>query len=73
MNIFFGEDAYAQLSTLTNNYDKFFVLTDENIYSIYSSMIASMLPGKECVKIVIPSGEESKSIENVMFIWNKLL
>lgn len=73
MNIFFGEDAYAQLSTLTNSYDKFFILTDENIYSIYSSMIASILPEKECVKIVIPSGEQSKSIENVMFIWNKLL
>ena len=73
MNIFFGEDAYAQMSTLTNSYDKYFVLTDENIYSIYSSMIASILPEKECVKIVIPSGEESKSIENVMFIWNKLL
>ena len=73
MNIFFGEDAYAQMSTLTNSYDKYFVLTDENIYSIYSSMIASILPEKECVKIVIPSGEQSKSIENVMFIWNKLL
>ncbi len=73
MNIFFGEDAFAQISALTNNYDKFFILTDENIYGIYSSMIASILPGKECVKIVIPSGEQSKSIENVMFIWNKLL
>ena len=52
MNIFFGEDAFAQISALTNNYDKFFILTDENIYGIYSSMIASILPGKECVKIV---------------------
>ena len=73
MNIFFGEDAFAQLSMLTNSYDKFFVLTDENIYGIYSSMIASILPEKEVVKIVLPAGEESKSIENVMLIWNKLL
>ena len=73
MDIYFGEEALAQLSTLTNNYDKFFVLTDENIYGIYSSMIAVMLPEKEITKIVVPSGEQSKSIENVIFIWNKLL
>lgn len=73
MNIIFGEQASAQLSMLTNNYDKFFVLTDENIYRVYSSLIASLLPEKEVTKIVIPAGEESKSIENVVFIWNKLL
>ena len=58
---------------MTNNYDKIFILTDENIYGIYSSMIASMLPGKESVKIVLPTGEQSKSIENVMLIWDKLV
>ena len=73
MNIFFGEAALLQISMMTNNYDKFFVLTDENIYGIYSSMIASMLPEKEITKIVVPAGEQSKSIENVMLIWNKLL
>ena len=73
MNIFFGEAALSQISMMTNNYDKFFVLTDENIYGIYSSMIASMLPEKEITKIVVPAGEQSKSIENVMLIWNKLL
>ena len=73
MNIFFGEAALSQISMMTNNYDKFFVLTDENIYGIYSSMIASMLPEKEITKIVVPAGEQGKSIENVMFIWNKLL
>ena len=73
MNIFFGEAALSQISMMTNNYDKFFVLTDENIYGIYSSMIASMLPEKEIAKIVVPAGEQGKSIENVMLIWNKLL
>ena len=73
MNIFFGEAALSQISMMTNNYDKFFVLTDDNIYGIYSSMIASMLPEKEITKIVVPAGEQSKSIENVMLIWNKLL
>ena len=73
MNIFFGENAFAQLSGLTNRYDKFFVLTDENVFRIYSSMIASLLPEKEIVRIVLPAGEESKSIENVIYIWKQLL
>ena len=73
MNIFFGENAFAQLSVLISNYDKFFVLTDENVHKIYSSMIASLVPEREVVRIVIPAGEDSKSIENVIFIWNKLL
>lgn len=72
MNIVFGEYAFAHLSTLISNYKDFFLLTDDNIYKIYSSLIASLLPEKEIYKIVIPSGEDSKSIENVMFIWNEL-
>ena len=73
MSIFFGEAALSQVSMMTNNYDKFFVLTDENIYRIYSSMIASMLPEREITKIVVPSGEQCKNIENVILIWNRLL
>ena len=34
MNIFFGENAFAQLLALTNNYDKFFVLTDEKVRKV---------------------------------------
>lgn len=73
MNIFFGEDAFAHLSVMTNNYDKFFLLTDENIFRIYSSMIASLFPEKKIEKIVLPAGEDAKNIDNVMLIWNKLL
>lgn len=73
MNIYFGEEALTQLSALTNSYDKFFLLTDENIFKLYSSMIASLLPEKEINKIVLPAGEQSKSIENVVLIWNRLL
>lgn len=73
MNIYFGEEASAQLSALTNNYDKFFLLTDENIFKLYSSMVASLLPEKEINKIILPAGEQSKNIENVILIWNRLL
>lgn len=73
MNIYFGEGASAQLSLLTNSYDKFFLLTDEIVYGLYSSMIASLLPEKEINKVILPSSERSKTIENVIFIWDRLL
>lgn len=73
MDIYFGEEALGQLSALTYNYDKFFLLTDENIFRLYSSVIASLLPEKEMNKIILPAGEQSKSIENVVLIWNRLL
>lgn len=72
MNVLFGEDASTQLALMTEKYDKFFLLTDENIFKLYSSLIASLLPSKEISKIVIPAGEQSKSLDNVVFIWNKL-
>ena len=73
MNVYFGENALTQLSALTYNYDKFFLLTDENIFKIYSSMIASLIPEKEVNKIILPAGEQSKSLDNVVLIWSKLL
>lgn len=73
MNVYFGENALTQLSALTYNYDKFFLLTDENIFKIYSSMIASLIPEKEVNKIILPAGEQSKNLDNVALIWNKLL
>ena len=36
-------------------------------------MIASLLPEKKIEKIVLPAGEDAKSIDNVMLIWNTLL
>lgn len=69
MNIIFGNNASAQLESLMVGYDNIFILTDENISKIYSSMLAS-LPYK---KIIIPAGEENKNIDTVNFIWNRLL
>ena len=71
-NVFFAENGFNILSTIARDYDKIFVLTDNNIDRIYSSMLANLFPFS-IYKIVIPAGEDSKSIENVMFILNKLL
>lgn len=69
MNIYFGDEGFKQLELLKEKYNSIFVLTDENINTIYSSVIDSM----SSYKIVIPAGEECKTIDNVCVIWNTLL
>lgn len=69
MNIYFGDEGFKQLELLKEKYNSIFVLTDENINTIYSSVIDSM----SLYKIVIPAGEEYKTLDNVCFIWNALL
>ena len=69
MNIYFGDEGLKQLELLKEKYNSIFVLTDENINTIYSSVIDSM----SSYKIVIPAGEECKTLDNVCFIWNALL
>lgn len=69
MNIYFGDEGLKQLELLKEKYNSIFVLTDENINTIYSSVIDTM----SSYKIVIPAGEEYKILDNVCFIWNALL
>ncbi len=69
MNIYFGDEGFKQLELLKEKYNSIFVLTDENINTIYSSVIDSV----SSYKIVIPAGEEYKTLDNVCFIWNALL
>lgn len=69
MNIYFGDEGFKQLELLKEKYNSIFVLTDENINTIYSLVIDSM----SSYKIVIPAGEECKTLDNVCFIWNALL
>lgn len=72
MKIFFGEEGFARLSSLMEEYDKIFLLTDDRISRLYSSMFASVLSNK-FIKIVIPEGERNKTIENVCYIWSQLI
>lgn len=72
MNICFDDAGFSRLETLMENHDKIFILTDDNIDRLYSSMLASMTSHK-VHKIVIPHGEQNKDIETVCHIWNKLM
>ncbi len=72
MGIYFGEDGFNHLSLSIQEHDKIFILTDEKIDKIYSSMLASLLSHK-VIKIVVPEGELNKTLENVSSIWTKLI
>ncbi|MBE6335870.1 MAG: 3-dehydroquinate synthase [Lentimicrobiaceae bacterium] len=72
MSIFFGENGFSQLSLLMDEYDKIFILTDERINKLYASLLASVVSYK-VIKIVIPEGENNKTIDNVCCIWSKML
>ena len=52
MNIYFGDEGFKQLELLKEKYNSIFVLTDENINTIYSSIIDAV----SSYKIVIPAG-----------------
>ena len=54
-----------------NEYKKYFLLTDDNVNDLYGDKIESYLKdqGKEIIKYIIPSGEDSKSLnmaENIL-------
>lgn len=72
MRIFFGEEGFARLSAMMEEYDKIFLLTDDRINRLYSSMFASILSSK-IIKIVIPEGERNKTIDNACYIWSQLI
>lgn len=71
MNIFFNE-GFDHLATLIENHDKIFILTDDNIDRLYSSMLATTVSNK-IYKIVLPHGEQHKDIDSLCHVWNKLM
>lgn len=51
---------------------KLFIITDENLYRLYKDMLSNAL-NYDLEFIVLPSGEKSKSIDNVLMIAKRLL
>lgn len=54
------------------NIRKAVVLTDENVEKCYSDYFSELSEIVSLDKIVLPSGEKSKSIETAIFVWNYL-
>jgi 3-dehydroquinate synthase len=56
----------------SKNYDKFFVVTDDNTYQKCFPLISETLLSRKPVLINIKSGDNHKTIEQVWHIWNAL-
>lgn len=54
------------------NHDKLFILTDENTANHCFPRIAAIEPIRHAVRIVIPSGDSNKTMENLARIWQIL-
>lgn len=65
-----GSGIFNKLSSFVDlqKYSKIFLLADETINREWSKTFP-----KDIVTIIIPSGEESKSIKSATYIWDKLL
>lgn len=72
--IYFSEDfvAYMEIVLEKKKYDKFFVLTDSRVASIYRLMLEQFLKKFCPIFIVIPEGEKNKTIASVEYIWKEL-
>lgn len=70
--IYFGNDVLEQLSELLieRSYSKVFVLLDENTKKYCWPLLSSYLVDTQTIEI--KSGEDSKTIQSAMIIWEKL-
>jgi 3-dehydroquinate synthase len=57
---------------ISKNYDKIFVVTDNNTYQECLPLISETLLSRKPVVINIESGDNHKNIEQVSYIWNIL-
>ncbi len=75
--LYMGKDLIVKLDSLLSSYIKnrfVFMLTDENVFNHYGKTIIDVLKnnGAKFDHFIIPSGEESKSIDNYRKIIDKL-
>ncbi|AEC51238.1 3-dehydroquinate synthase [Pyrococcus sp. NA2] len=64
----------SELSSLVESLNpyKIAVLTDENVEKLWLPRVLEILDGYEVLKLVIPEGEEQKSIDTAITIWDRL-
>lgn len=55
--------------------DKIAIITDTNVDKFYGDVVNNALEekGYKTLKVVLPAGEKSKSIDSLMVLYNKLL
>lgn len=74
-SVYFGDEAYLALEMhlRENQYSKIFLLTDANTDKVCAPVLKEIVPqAQNWKKIRIPDGEQFKTIETCMHVWNAL-
>ncbi|MFK5856638.1 MAG: 3-dehydroquinate synthase [Bacteroidota bacterium] len=68
-----GADALVKSANKFDNYKRIIIITDENVEKLCLPVLKQKLPSLKIDGIItIDSGEENKSISQLIFIWNEL-
>jgi 3-dehydroquinate synthase len=68
-----GDDALTKSSNIFNDFKRIIIITDENVERLCLPVFKNKLPSIKIDRIItIHSGEENKSISQLIFIWEKL-
>ncbi len=73
-NLILSQNVNEELSLICANlsYNKIFVLMDENTFKLCYPIVASNSFIENAEHIIIPTGEENKHINTVIYIWEEL-
>lgn len=75
-SISFSEDGYLSLNTIIkqHNFSKIFIIVDENTNTFCLQKVLPMIETEVTIEIIeLESGEENKTIETCVQVWNVLI
>lgn len=75
MNTIIGSKTVEKLPDILvrNNFQKLFIITDENVSKIYLDSILDVLSDFEVTIYILRPGEKSKTIKTILSIYDKLI
>ncbi len=68
-------DAPGIICSIFKSAEKILLVTDDNVYRLYSAIIEKMLAdtGRQSKTVVIENGESSKSLENTRMLYDEMM
>lgn len=75
MNVKVGYNVLKELEEYlrTNNVDKLYIITDSNVHKLYMDYLDNIIKDWDYNIYIMPPGEESKTINSVLLIYDDLI
>lgn len=71
--IYIEQNLLNSIDSLLSDADKYFIITDENIYTLYSNRLLSSFKEKDIYHYILKPGERSKSFSNLENILDSMV